>query len=259
MRCGNGRQWEDTCYTALMSPTLLCLHGWGGSKESFTELREALKSSGIEILTPDLPGFGDTPEPEHPWTVDDYADWVEQWFQKTLEARDSNLEHLSLLGHSHGGRIAIKLAARRSLSIRHLYLCAAAGIPHRKTLRKAVGTLLAKAGSLFFAVPGLQSLRPIGKKILYKMFHVHDYEVASPIMRKTMQNVTTEDLRPALQHIHVPTDLFWGTDDTQTPLKDGELMHHLIPNSHLHVFKGIRHRVHRDKAKEIAEVIMKNI
>ncbi len=56
-----------------MKHVLVCLHGWGGSKESFTELREALKDSGVEILTPDLPGFGSEPEPDHPRTTNDYA------------------------------------------------------------------------------------------------------------------------------------------------------------------------------------------
>src|SRR3989344_3049617 len=65
-----------------MTPVLLCLHGWGGSKESFSELREALKNTDIEILTPDLPGFGSEPEPDRPWTVDDYAEWGAKWFEQ---------------------------------------------------------------------------------------------------------------------------------------------------------------------------------
>src|SRR3990167_11456027 len=64
-----------------MPTTLLCLHGWGGSKESSTERREALKDSDITILTPDLPGFGSEPEPSRPWTTDDYAEWVAEWLR----------------------------------------------------------------------------------------------------------------------------------------------------------------------------------
>ena len=63
------------------------------------------------------------------------------------------------------------------------------------------------------------------------------------------------ELRPFLERIDVPTDIFWGTDDHMTPLGDGALMHEKIRGSRLHTFKHIRHRVHRDKAKEIAEVI----
>ena len=45
-------------FRSSMKPVLLCLHGWGGSGGSFAELRAALHGTELEILTPDLPGFG---------------------------------------------------------------------------------------------------------------------------------------------------------------------------------------------------------
>ncbi len=259
-----GAVWTQYGYTDGMSRILLCLHGWGGSKESFRELRDALKETDLLILTPDLPGFGDEPEPDRPWSVDEYADWVEQWYKRQS---DTSQQPIALLGHSHGGRIAIKLAARHSpltthnspLLISHLYLCAAAGIHHPRVLRRSVGFLLAKIGALVFRIPGIRALEPQGKKVLYRLMRVHDYERASPIMRETMRRVRNEDLTTHLSSITVPTDIFWGTDDTMTPLKDGRLMHRLIKGSHLHVFPGIRHRVHRDKAQDIASVIRSQV
>ncbi len=234
-----------------MKPILLCLHGWGGSKESFTELREALKGTDIEILTPDLPGFGDEPEPKTPWTVDDYVDWVEQ----KLSGISFQESELHLLGHSHGGRIGLKLAARGSLPIKHLYLCAAAGIRHPRHFKRMFGLMLAKTGKFFLAVPGLKQLQPVAKKFLYKLVRVHDYEKASPIMRDTMSRVVHEDLRPILPFIKTPTDIFWGTEDGMTPVSDAYVMHKGIAGSRLHLYQGVRHRVHRDKATEIAAVI----
>lgn len=252
--------------TTSPTPVLLCLHGWGGSSESFTELREALKNDDIELLTPDLPGFGSEPEPSKPWTNDDYADYVESWLKKNgkLEAVSGKLY---LLGHSHGGRIAIKLATRLSThysllsthSISHLFLCAPAGIRHARHFKRIIGLLLAKTGSFFLKIPGLKTLAPLGKKLLYKLVRVHDYEVASPVMRQTMINVAREDLRPLLPSIDIPTDLFWGKDDGMTPFSDALIMEREIPNATLHAFEGVRHRVHRDKAKEIAEVIREKI
>ncbi len=244
-----------------MKSTLVCLHGWGGSKESFTELRETLKESGIEILTPDLPGFGDEPEPKKPWTIDDYADWVEQWLQTRNPLRQSSgqatLEtRISVLGHSHGGRIAIKLAVRGTVPIDHLYLCAAAGIRHPRHIKRIIGLMLAKTGKIFLSIPGFKHLQPFGKKFLYRLVRVHDYEQATPVMRDTLVRVTAEDLRPLLPFIEVPTDIFWGTDDQMTPVSDAYLMKKGIRESKLHLFQGVRHRVHRDKAAEIAKVIL---
>lgn len=238
-----------------MQPVLLCLHGWGGSKESFTELRAALDGEDLLILTPDLPGFGAEPEPDRPWNVDDYADWVEAWFQKNAPAEGCSV---LLLGHSHGGRIAIKLASRTSHianpEIEHLYFCAAAGI-RRRSLKRAAGLIFAKIGRTIFVLPGLKKLEPLGRKILYKVLREHDYERASSVMQQTLALVTAEDLTPLLPQITIPTDLFWGEEDTMTPLSDGRIMHEAIRGSVLHTFAGTRHRVHRDRALEIASVI----
>ena len=233
----------------MSKPVLLCLHGWGGSKESFTELRQALKGTNMEICTPDLPGFGAEPEPSTPWSVDDYANWVEQYITA------NHLENFQLLGHSHGGRIIIKMMTRGTVHPTHVYLCAAAGIRHPRHFKRIIGLSLAKIGRAIFSLPGLHLVQSHARKFLYKLVRVHDYEKASPLMQKTLQLVSGEDLRPLLKNIKVPTDSFWGTEDSMTPYSDALIMEKEIPNSNLHSFLGVRHRVHREKAKEIANVI----
>ena len=163
------------CYDkTTMKNVLVCLHGWGGSRESFTELREALKDAPLEILTPDLPGFGTEPEPPHPWNTDDYTDWVSRWLMHHVK----NDKKLFLLGHSHGGRIALKLASRKSTNMEHLFLCAAAGIRHPRHFKRILGLVLAKSGKLILSIPGMKGLQPLGKKFLYRLVRVHDYEPA---------------------------------------------------------------------------------
>jgi pimeloyl-ACP methyl ester carboxylesterase len=243
----------------MMVRTLVCLHGWGGSKESFGELKGDLKGSGIRVLAPDLPGFGSADDPDHPWTVDDYANWAEEYIRNHVEGP------YALLGHSHGGRIAIKLAARwaagtaKAPAPEHLYLCASAGIRRSRHFKRIVGLVLAKAGKVVFAIPGLRSLEPAGKKLLYKLVRVHDYERASDVMRQTLIAVTREDLRPLLKRINIPTAIFWGQEDRMTPIADGKLMHRLIRGSTFTSFKGIRHGVHRERSEEIAAVVRRTL
>ncbi len=239
---------------------LLCLHGWGGSTESFDALREHLKDSNFEVLAPDLPGFGDEPEPKDPYTIDDYADWVIKWIVDSGKWKKN--ENWYLLGHSHGGRIAIKLVTEKLSTLEsqlstptHLFLCAAAGIHHPRHTKRVIGLILAKGGKILFSIPGIKRLEPLGKKLLYRLVRVHDYEKASEVMRKTMIKVTRENLRPLLKEITLPTDLFWGTDDGMTPYGDAKIMEAEIPNSILHTYKGVHHGVHKDSAKDIAEVI----
>ncbi len=240
----------------MKNTVLLCLHGWGGDHHSFDELKIALGDSGITVLAPDLPGFGSEPEPSRAWTTDDYVSWVTAYIQKHISGP------YMLLGHSHGGRIAIKLLINpqpttRNAQPSHLFLCAAAGIRHPRHIKRIFGLTLAKTGKILLRIPFLRTLQPIGKKLLYKLVRVHDYEKASPIMRQTLINVSREDLRPLLGKITVPTDIFWGEDDRMTPVGDAHIMHKAITGSALHIFHGVRHRVHRDRAEDIAEVICK--
>lgn len=238
-----------------MTMTLVCLHGWGGSKDSFAELRDELKNSGIRVLAPDLPGFGSAAEPDRAWSVDDYADWTEQYIRKHVQGP------YALLGHSHGGRICIKLASRwaagtcRVPQPKHLFLCAAAGIRRSRHFKRIIGLVLAKGGKLLFKIPGVKMLEPLGKKLLYKLVRVHDYERASDVMRQTLILVTREDLRPLLKKIRIPSSIFWGENDGMTPVADARIMHGMIRGSTLQTFPGIRHGVHRERAEDIAKKI----
>jgi pimeloyl-ACP methyl ester carboxylesterase len=248
---------------------LLCLHGWGKHVDhhAFDELRSALKNSSVQVIAPDLPGFGMSAEPPWPWSVDDYADFIEGLVKElTINNQQSKI---FLLGHSFGGRVAIKLAARQGCHgernrtmtswISRLYLCAAAGVGRDLLIRRRFWLCIAKAGNILFAVPVLRMIKPFARRVLYKMLRVRDYHDASERMRKTMAVVVEEDLTPLLEKITVPTDLFWGEEDTITPLRDGELMNKKIAQSVLHTFAGVRHRVHREKAVEIAQAIQSSL
>jgi pimeloyl-ACP methyl ester carboxylesterase len=166
---------------------------------------------------------------------------------------------LSLLGHSHGGRIAIAVAARGHLSIEHLYLCAASGIRHRFSPKRSIGRFSAAIGKAIFRLPIVKRFEPFAKKIFYMILGEHDYERASPIMKRTLANVISVDVCPLLQKIAIPTDLFWGEEDTMTPLSDGRTMQENITGSTLHTFLGVCHRVHRDRATEIATIIRSHL
>lgn len=239
---------------AAMRATLLCLHGWGGSSASFDALKKALGGSNIEVLAPDLPGFGAEPEPTRPWHTVDYAQWVVDWLAKNHK----DTGPLLLLGHSHGGRIALLLCAGEALKPTHLFLCAPAINRHgRYRLRRQIGYVLAKGGKAILSLPGLSLLLPAGRRLLYKLMRVHDYERASPLMQQTLVLVTRDDITPLAMHIAIPTELFWGEDDRQTPIADGEFLAETMPHARLHRFAGVRHAVHRDRAAEIAAAVRK--
>lgn len=101
---------------------VLLLHGWANDVETLRPLMGMVKEMGFRVYSVDLPGFGLSDTPEGPWGVDEYVNFV----LKLLD--ELALDRVSIIGHSFGGRIAIKLAANDPIRINKLILVDSAGI-----------------------------------------------------------------------------------------------------------------------------------
>lgn len=170
------------------------LHGWGGSASAF--LFVAKRLAGYKCIAVDFSGFGDSAEPDRPYTVTDYADEVISLLHDLKE------DSVSIVGHSFGGRVGLEIAATHPEIVRSLALVDSAGLkPRRKPsyyLRIYLHKLLVKLGR-----KGLK-----GSK---------DYRVLSPIMKATFKNVVSYDQSGLLDLIKCPTAIFWGRKDRETP------------------------------------------
>jgi pimeloyl-ACP methyl ester carboxylesterase len=163
-----------------------------------------------------------------------------------------------LIGHSNGGRIAIKYAEKYPEDLEKLFLTGAAGIKHSLTLKQKLFFYSSKAGKKVFSLPVLKSGGKYARKFLYKLVKEKDYASASPRMKEIMKNVLAEDLIGILDKIKVPTVLIWGREDHSTPLQDGELMHKKIANSKLFIIENANHSALYNNAKEFAEKFTNN-
>ena len=74
-------------------------------------------------------------------------------------------------------------------------------------------------------------------------------------MRSTFINVVNEDLRDLLPKISASTLLFWGENDTATPVSDGRLMEQLIPDAGLVVLKNAGHYVFADRLPQVRLIL----
>ena len=211
---------------------IFLLHGWGCTGEIFKNIAQVL-SAAYTTYSFDFPGFGASQEPTTVWGVEEYTRMVEQF------AKTHGIEHPALMGHSFGGRVSIVYASRNAVS--RVVLVDAAGIkPKRplkyywkvytfKTLKWLCNTFLPKARAQAIID---KRRRGAGSS---------DYNNASPMMRAILSKVVNEDLKHLMPAIKAPTLLFWGNQDTATPLSDARTMERLIPDAGLVVAHGTGH------------------
>ena len=207
---------------------VVLLHGWGSNIKLFANLIDLL-SAKYTVVAKDMPGFGESEEPKTPWCVDDYVQFVIDFL------KDYDAKEVTLLGHSFGGRVIIKMHSRESLplKVKKVILVDSAGIMPPKSNKKSWRTRYYKMGKAVLSTKLVQKLAPDALENFRKKMGSADYAAASPMMRQVMVKVVNEDLEPYLPNIKCPTLLVWGVNDTATPLSDGEKMEKLIPDAGL--------------------------
>lgn len=216
-------------------PDVLLLHGWGSSLDVYRGIMDLMQDS-YRLTALDFPGCGKSGTLPNVWTNDDYADFVMEFIEKT------GIENPILIGHSHGGRVTIKLAGSGMLNPPKIILLDAAGLIPKKSLKRKV------RDGVFGAVKAVLKLPVINKcseKVLEKARNRYgsaDYKNAATIeLRNTLVNLVNTDLRDILPNIKCPTLLIWGENDTATPLSDAQIMEKQIPNAGLCVIKFAGH------------------
>lgn len=229
---------------------LIILHGWGASIDSWTDVALALQEGGMKVFIPDLPGFGETPEPPHAWGCAEYIDFI-----KVL-ARELGIGKFVLGGHSFGGQIAIAYAEKYPNDLTKLILLAAARVIKRKRLKVRAFLFATKIGNLIFSLPPLILLRPLVQKIWYKFTGERDYYRASSRMQEVLKKVLGEEVGPRLAPIEAPTLILWGGEDDVTPLADGRIIHDKISGSQLYIFSGEGHDLNLKRPVEVAEKVI---
>lgn len=216
--------------------SLLILHGWQVPAKRYLPLKEIFAPAGFELFVLRLPGFGDGPSLDRAWSLSDYADWVQEYIQK------KGLKKVFLIGHSFGGRVAIKLSVLHPEKIKALVLTGVPAIKN-KSVKITLFKILAKIGKGLFAIPPLIFMRNFARRVLYLLAGERDYYRAEGVMRKTLKKAVAEDLLPLLSKIKAPTLLIWGRNDKVVPVSIAERMVKKIPKAELIVIPKASHKL----------------
>lgn len=206
--------------------TVVLLHGWGVSGEVFLPLADFLRKNSFRAYVLDFPGFGKSPIPKKALNLNDYLKIVRELIEKEIK------EEVILVGHSFGGRVAIKFSALYPQLIKKLILIDSAGFVKRG-FKIWLIRIFSKLFKPIFNLPIFSSL----KIKIYKKLNTEDY-LLNPELKETYKNIVKEDLKEFLPKITIPTLIIWGKEDKITPLSWGKRINKLISQSKFYEIKG---------------------
>lgn len=215
------------------TPVLL-LHGWGASYDTYRGIVSAL-SDRCTLYAVNFPGCGNSQTMAEPWSVDDYCDFVLEFIKAT------KLENPIMIGHSHGGRVTMKLVADGKLNPPKIVLLDAAGLIPKKSFKQKTRARNFKIIKKLLTLPGFKNHTQSLLNKARAHYGSADYNAAPEVLRKTLVKLVNTDIRDILPNIKCPSLLIWGENDTATPLEDARTIEKLIPDAGLCVIKGTGH------------------
>lgn len=215
---------------------ILLLHGWGQNIAMMKPLGDNF-CNRFRITIIDFPGFGESEEPKEKWNIGMFSDMLEEFVKKV------NIKKPIVIGHSFGGRVAIRYSARNA--IEKLILFGSPCIRIQEQLSLSV-KVLKKLKTL----PGLNSLGEYMKKYIGS----RDYKAASPIMRQTLVEVVNEDLSKFAREIEKPTLLIWGEYDTEAPVNEARELEKIMVDAALIILPGT-HYAYLENLPRVVEIL----
>lgn len=227
----------------LGGPTVVLIHGFGDTKDSFVDASRALAKTHRLVL-PDLPGFSEASSP-HDFTYDlvSMADVVAGFFD-ALGIRGADV-----VGSSLGGAITVQLSLTRPELLRSMVLVSAAGLrmptPSPLQLRLDAGdnpfVLQTHDDYEAFTRFAMEKPPPIPAPVRRYLADtaIRRAELNTKIMADLLAG--DWDFTPRLRDVEAPSLLLWGDHDRFIDLSAGRVYHREMPRSKLVIFHGIGH------------------
>ena len=199
---------------------IILLHGWGQNIEMMKPIGDNL-AENFKITIIDFPGFGESEEPKEDWNISMYAEMLGELVKKL------NIKKPIIMGHSFGGRVAIRYSANNPIEKLVLFGSPCIRLQQKQPLKVQI---LKKIKTL----PGMEKIGEYMKKYIGS----RDYKAASPMMRQILVNTVNEDLSNYAKKIEEPTILVWGEDDTEAPVLEAKMLESIMPDAALIILPG---------------------
>jgi len=242
-------------------PPVLLLHGFGASTFTWRHIAPDLAQTH-RVIAVDLKGFGQSDKPfDERYSVSDQAELVAQLIE------DKDLRDLTVVGHSFGGGVALRLAldASARLNGRISRLVLLDSIAYQQQIPvffRLLDVPLVSQVGVRMVPPSVQTR--VALQIAYhddSKIDPEEVEIyAAPLKTAAGKHAIVQSARqivPAdidtlpdrFKTITLPTLILWCDHDRIVPLEIGIKLRRTLPNSTLRLVEGCGHMPQEEQPK----------
>lgn len=247
--------------------TILAVHGYRGEHHGLEPVVAQLPQ--FRVISPDLPGFGETPPlPGRTHDLNAYVDWLREFAAKVAPGA-------FVLGHSFGS-IVSAAAVASGLETPKLILVNPIGAPALEGPRGILTRL-----AVFYYWAGARLPRPVGEALLrngaiVRVMSVSMAKTKDPDLRRFVHDQhdtyfsrfadrgvlhdafvasVSHDVREFAPRITVPTLLIAAVQDDITPIEAERHLATLFSDAELVEIDGVGHLIHYETPEPAADAI----
>lgn len=234
---------------------IVFLHGLFGSGENLRGLGRAFEDR-FTAHYPDLPNHGDSPH-------SDRADYGTASAALAATLRSTGATPATLVGHSMGGKVAMRTALDSPELVRALVVLDMAPRPYDPSHHEIIDAMLAlpvdevesRADAdrrLAEAIPS-KPVRSFLLKNLVKTDDRYRWRLNLPVIRREYESILGWE---GSGRYEGPA-LFVGGSDSKylKPTRDAELINRLFPRARIEMLDGAGHWIHSERPDEVRELV----
>jgi non-heme chloroperoxidase len=230
-----------------VGPAVMLVHGWCLNRTLWTYQEESLSSSGYRVISPDLPGFGDSRALAGPYDLDRYVDELAAFIQEL------GLSPVVIVGFAFGAAVAMALAARDGSGLSGLVLIGMPSAGHApydrmpRAMRRDWPDFAAKSARAICKQPHSEATLDW----LSGMFR----GTPLPVALETVELLNTFEPLPIAARIAVETLLVHGKEDDVVPVAISEACARQMVHGTLEVVGECGHLVVLDQQQRLNEIL----
>lgn len=230
----------------MLKNEIVILHGWGLRGQNYKELASLLENDGYKVYLLDLPGFGSEPLVNNSMILDDYVIFFRTFIKK------NKITKPIIIGHSFGGRVAIKYLWRYKNAAKALVLTGVPIIRH-VTIKRKIAYFVAVLGGFVFKIFPKET-KIFMRKVLYSFIGEWDYYKAGPL-QQVFKNIIGEELTSYVKDISIPVLLVWGEKDMVVLAADVLQIKKFMPHAKAVIVAGEDHKLPYVSPKKFIKAI----